>query len=91
VAKIRSTAKLTSQNQLTLPIAVRKALDLSPGAEVEFVVDGDRVTVHSTNHADLIVAAVLAKIEADISQNPDQLVAIEADDELDAILATVRL
>ncbi|MEM9303813.1 MAG: AbrB/MazE/SpoVT family DNA-binding domain-containing protein [Pseudomonadota bacterium] len=36
-----STATLTSKGQITLPIEVRRALNLTPGDKVDFVSTGD--------------------------------------------------
>lgn len=35
--------RVTSKGQVTIPLAIREALDLVPSSEVEFVRDGDRV------------------------------------------------
>jgi len=36
------TSQITSKGQITIPIAIRKALNLKPGDKVHFVNDGDR-------------------------------------------------
>jgi len=42
---VRSKAKLTSKHQLTLPVAVRRALGVGVGDEVVFEIAADRVAV----------------------------------------------
>lgn len=37
--------RVTSKGQVTIPLAIRKALDLVPSSEVEFVQEGDRVVL----------------------------------------------
>lgn len=40
-------AKVSSKGQVTLPAEVRKALNIKPGARVQFFIDGDNVQVRS--------------------------------------------
>ncbi len=39
------SSKLTDKAQTTIPQAVRKALDLIPGDELAYEIDGDRVII----------------------------------------------
>jgi AbrB family looped-hinge helix DNA binding protein len=39
------TAKLTSRGQTTIPKSIREALRLQPGDRVEFILEGDHVTL----------------------------------------------
>ena len=41
----KARTKLTSQGQVSVPAAVRKALHLTPGSVLEWSQDGDRITV----------------------------------------------
>ncbi len=44
--------KLTSQGQVSVPAAVRKALHLMPGSVLEWSLDGDRIVVErATRHS----------------------------------------
>jgi antitoxin PrlF len=39
------TSKLTSKAQTTIPLPVRTALRLSPGDELAYIIEGDRVVL----------------------------------------------
>ncbi len=38
---------LTSRGQTTLPSAVRRLLDVNPGDKLQYVIDGDAVTINA--------------------------------------------
>jgi len=38
-------SKLTSQGQISVPVAVRKKLGLSPGSTLEWVEEGDQIVI----------------------------------------------
>ena len=40
------TSKLTSKSQTTLPQAVRRALNVQPGDEIAYEIEGSRVVLH---------------------------------------------
>ncbi|MBN2497075.1 MAG: AbrB/MazE/SpoVT family DNA-binding domain-containing protein [Deltaproteobacteria bacterium] len=44
--------RITSKGQITIPVAIREALGLLPGVEVEFEVDGN--TVRIVRNADAV-------------------------------------
>ena len=44
-------ARLTSQNQITVPAAVRRKLELRPGDKLRFVVEGERIVVERKRSA----------------------------------------
>lgn len=41
----KTTAKITSKGQITIPKAVRERLGVGPGDRLEFVIEGDRIAV----------------------------------------------
>ena len=52
--------KLTSQGQVSVPVAVRKALHLMPGSVLEWSLDGDRIVVErATRHSTVEVHQAL--------------------------------
>jgi antitoxin PrlF len=83
MSSINSTAKLTSKGQLTVPIAVRKALDIGPQDRVVFAVrDGGKVEVAKVDalHTDPIVGEYLAFLERDMRKHPQKLSVVQRDD-----------
>lgn len=40
--------RVTTKGQVTIPLGVRRALGITPGTELEFLVDGDRLVAHKT-------------------------------------------
>lgn len=38
-------SKVTSQGQISVPVAVRKKLGIGPGSTLEWVEDGDRIVI----------------------------------------------
>lgn len=45
------TATITSKGQITIPLAVRQALGLHAGTQLDFAVEGDSVRVVPLRHA----------------------------------------
>jgi len=92
VSSIESTAKLTSKGQLTVPIAVRKALDIGPQDRVVFtVLDGGQVEVAKVDveHSDPIVGEYLAFLERDMRKHPEKLSVLQRDETMRELLAGV--
>lgn len=87
--EIESIAKLTMQNQLTLPASVRKALGVDPGARIRFLIDGDQVRVESVGGSDLVVAAMLNHLEKQMVSNPGSISPLTRDPELDGLLGNL--
>lgn len=58
VRRMEATAKITSKSQLTLPKAVREALDAKTGDTVVFRVDRDGVRVSRAARLDALAGAV---------------------------------
>jgi bifunctional DNA-binding transcriptional regulator/antitoxin component of YhaV-PrlF toxin-antitoxin module len=70
---IKSTAKLTSKSQMTVPIAVRKTLGVGPQDLVVFTIhEGGQVEVAKaeTEHTDAIVDKYLAFLDRDMEDHP---------------------
>ncbi len=51
-----NSSKISSQNQITLPVDVRKKLGVKPGDKVVFIEENDRIVVRSLK--DLIYEVV---------------------------------
>ena len=49
-------AKVTSKGQITIPIAIRKALGIREGDKILFIEDGDRVILKNTSTSALLKA-----------------------------------
>ena len=90
---IDSTAKLTSKSQLTVPIAVRKALFVGPGDRLVFTIhEGGTVEVKKAQDAesDPVVEAYLAFLETDMITHPEKLSVLQRGETLDNLLAGVE-
>lgn len=51
-------AKVTSKGQITIPIEVRKLLDLSPGDKVVFLSVGNEVVIRKVDSLDFDLATI---------------------------------
>lgn len=58
-------AKITSKGQITIPVAVRKALGVKDGDKVLFVQEGDRVVMMNASLNALLDAQIAFKGVAD--------------------------
>jgi len=93
MSSIESTAKLTSKGQLTVPLAVRKALDIGPRDRVVFTVrDGGQVEVAKvdTEHTDPIVVEYLEFLEGDMREHPGKLSVLQRDETMRDMLCDVE-
>ena len=77
---IEVKSKLTAQNQTTIPVAVRRALDLSELDQIRFVISkSGKVSIekdvveNDDEHIDPMVVAYLDFLETDIIKNPQRL------------------
>ena len=81
--EISAESTLTDRYQTTIPELVRKALGLSKGDKLRFLLDesgGVRVAKQQPDvpdHSDPAVAAFLQFLESDIATNPQNLVEID--------------
>ncbi|PEN06293.1 AbrB family transcriptional regulator [Longimonas halophila] len=65
------TSTLTREGYATIPPSIREALDLQPGDQVEFVVDGDRVLLR---HAE----TDLKELDGFLDHSGDEAVSVDA-------------
>jgi antitoxin PrlF len=90
---MESVAKLTSKNHTTLPIAVRKALDVGPHDWISStVLEGGKVEVTKAEDldSDPVVRQYLAFLEEDMIAHPEQLSVIQRDDTMRKLLQGVE-
>ena len=94
MAKIESLSKLTSKNQTTIPMPVRKALGVGPEDQILFTIhDEGRVELRkaeSDQQDDAIVLAYLAFIESDLIKHPQKLTVLQRDQQIDSLLDGVE-
>jgi AbrB family looped-hinge helix DNA binding protein len=71
--------RLTEKGQVTIPIDIRHRLGLSPGDEIEFVVEGDVLTLHksasSPTRGRRIVDHLLSR-GGDVEMTTDEIMAL---------------
>lgn len=89
---IESSVKLTSKNQTTIPIAVRKALNLGPEDHLTFLIEDGQVRVVRAEEPgeDSVVIAFLKFLEQDMTQNPSKLSVLQRDEDLARRLKKVQ-
>ena len=68
--RLKTTSKITSKGQLTMPKIVRDVLGVGKGEYVQFVVKGSVVTVEpvAVSHEDPAIGQFLSLIEKDIAK-----------------------
>lgn len=81
ITKTPIRARLTSQGQITVPKAVRDAMGLDPGDQLEFEL-GDQVTVRPHKRRSVLAFAGIA------GQASERIPATA--EELDALIADIR-
>jgi len=91
-------AKLTAQNQTTVPIAVRKALNLNELDQIKFVISKagkvslEKAVIESDDPGeDPMVLAYLSFLEKDIIAHPQRLSPLDRRNEVDELLADVEI
>lgn len=92
--KIQASAKLTSKSQTTIPIAIRKALDIGPEDRIvfELLESGEvQLTKAQQSQTDAAVSAYLQFLERDLVQNPQKLSVLQRDKRLQALLSGVQI
>lgn len=52
---------ISSKGQTTVPVAIRRSLDLHPGDAIAYEVDGDKVRIHKASRIDLEWARALER------------------------------
>jgi antitoxin PrlF len=92
---IKATSKLTSKNQTTIPIAVRKALDIGEGDKICFQISSSgNVELFKEVEVlagDKTVAAYLTFLEKDMVARPSKLSVLLRDPDSDRLLQGVDL
>ena len=53
------TSTISSKGQTTVPVAIRRSLDLHPGDAIAYRVEGDKVSIHKAAKIDLEWAKAL--------------------------------
>ena len=64
---VSAERKVGSKGQVTIPIAMRKALKISPGSKVIFKLDNDKLTVEKLNFDAVAVFRRIAKSGKSVS------------------------
>lgn len=93
MTNIENFAKLTSKNQTTLPVAVRKALSVGPEDRIVFtILEGGKVEVRKAEQSDSdpVIRKYLAFLEADMLQNPQKLNPVQRDPSTKRLLEGVE-
>jgi antitoxin PrlF len=98
---VENLSTTTSKGQVTIPIAVRKALDISPGDRLIFsvlepgVVKMKKAPIQEilgeSEGMDPAVAAYLSFLQQDMIANPQSLTVLQKDPEITKLLASVEL
>lgn len=94
MTRITNRATVTAKGQTTIPIAVRKALDVMPEDKLEFtILEGGRVEVKKARDegSDPIVERYLEFLEQDLMKNPQKLSVLERDTVLTKLLSKVEI
>ena len=75
--------RVTSKGQVTIPIAIRKQLDIGPESEVEFIVEGNVVRIHRVPSENGRARRILDRLHAAPYEGPstDALMALTRGDE----------
>jgi AbrB family looped-hinge helix DNA binding protein len=69
--------RLTEKGQVTIPLAVRKALGLSYASEVEFTVEGTRAYLTKKTDVEAVAERLAAyKGRADLGLGTDEILAL---------------
>jgi bifunctional DNA-binding transcriptional regulator/antitoxin component of YhaV-PrlF toxin-antitoxin module len=92
---IETTSKLTSKNQTTIPVAVRKVLDIAEGDRICFrISESSGVELFkevAVLAGDKAVAAYLMFLEKDMIARPSKLSVLVRDPDSDRLLQGVDL
>ena len=66
------TSKLTKKYQATIPVGVRRVLDLHQGDRVRFEIEDNRVTLHKARPIDLEYARALEQTLSEWNSEADE-------------------
>ena len=92
--ELASRSKITSKGQTTIPLEVRKALDIGPKDRIEFrILEGGKVELKkaSEESSDPVVAAYLEFLEADLLAHPQKLSVLEHDPLIENLVTGVEV
>lgn len=77
---VRERSRITAKGQTTVPKAVRQALGVSYGGEIDYVVGEDgRVSLLAAEETDPIIDGFLTFLAQDMVRNPARIAAFPAD------------
>ncbi|MET7245146.1 type II toxin-antitoxin system PrlF family antitoxin [Methylobacterium sp. EM32] len=77
---IRERSRITAKGQTTVPKAVRQALGVSYGGEIDYVVSEDgRVSLHAAEETDPVIDGFLTFLAQDMARNPSRIAVFPAD------------
>jgi antitoxin PrlF len=78
---VRERSKITSKGQTTVPKAVRRALGVSYGGEITYLVDeGGHVSLSAAeDETDPVIDGFLTFLARDMARNPSHITAFPAD------------
>ena len=62
---------ISSKGQTTVPVSIRRSLDLHPGDALAYEVDGDKVSIHKASKIDLEWARALERTLAEWQDGED--------------------
>ena len=62
---------ISSKGQTTVPVAIRRSLDLHPGDAIAYEVDGDKVRIHKASRIDLEWARALQRTQTEWQDGED--------------------
>ncbi|CZT33071.1 looped-hinge helix DNA binding domain-containing protein, AbrB family [Rhizobium sp. 9140] len=78
-------AKLTSKGQTTIPIEVRKYLDLNPGDQMDFIIEDGEVKIRAKTRSIMEFAGILGRapngVSLTIEEMDDAIAQAVADDD----------
>jgi AbrB family looped-hinge helix DNA binding protein len=74
--------RVTTKGQVTIPQEIREQLNIRPGAEVEFGVEGDTVTIRRTKGASTRGAGIVQRMsgKGTIRMTTDEILALTRGD-----------
>ncbi len=75
--------KITTKGQVTIPVEVREQLHLLPGAEVEFVVEGNAVKIVPVEGSNLHGRRIVERLrgKGSVRMATDEIMALTRGDE----------
>ncbi|HOF87887.1 MAG TPA: AbrB/MazE/SpoVT family DNA-binding domain-containing protein [Armatimonadota bacterium] len=70
--------KVTTKGQVTIPMEIREQLDIQPGSEVEFVLDGNAVKIVPLRRANLRGRRIVERMcgKATVRMTTDEILAL---------------